>query len=430
MDLFNAGKIILFETVHYTPHEGQVRMHNFVDHYRYTTVVCGRRFGKTISAYHEAAFQALQPNDASGPPIVYLVSSSYDHATKLFNPLATMFERKLKPFKAKTYRKDRIIELKTGALIKTKSADNPSSLAGDGVTFAILDESGFITDYAVEILLPALVDRKGKMLAIGTPDRSDTWFKRFFDIGLSEDATNYVSLQLPTETNPRINPEELADRRREQGEENYRKYFLAEFLDLAENPFSTLLANTEIIKYESPPQEGHTYVAGIDLADRTDFTAVVVVDVTEKPYKVVKVERWHGIGYEATGARIAGILKAYNSAQGYVDRTGVGDAAIPFITKHYGNIFPIVFTQPEKQSMFDTISTHLEKKELQLLDKNNLLQELRVLRASQTKRGVSYQAPNGQHDDTVMALFLAGKGFERQIYIPRRANLSGFRLPI
>lgn len=433
MDISNDGKLRLFSASNYQPHEGQTKAHNLIDAYRYVTLVCGRRFGKTKMAVAEAAYRALLPDDFFGPPTVYVISDTYDHASKLFNPLATLFYRHLRPFLASKdgiKKKERIITLKSGATIQAKSADNPSSLAGDGITFAVLDESGFISDYALEILLPALIDRKGKLLAIGTPDRSDTWFKEFFDLGLSEDAEDYASLQLPTSANPHIDPEEIENERKRRGEDNFRKYFLGEFLDLAENPLSSLIADATIHREEFPPEEGHKYVAGVDLADRTDYTAVVIVDVTSKPYRVAKVERWQGIGYKATGARVAGLLKAYNEARGYVDRTGVGDAAIPFITQHYGNIVPVVFTQSEKQSMFDTISTFLEKGDLELLDRNHLIQEMRVLRAMQTKRGVSYAAPNGQHDDGVMALFLAGKGFDQTFYIPKRANLSGFRLPI
>lgn len=429
--MLNSGREALFKALKYVPHDGQMQAHALMEDKRFVTVVCGRRFGKTKLATYEVIYQALQADDQSGAPVCYVISDTYQHAGKIFNELTRIFQRELKPFLENIQRKDRVIELKSGAQIYAKSADSPASLAGDGVTFAVVDESGFVDDYAIEVLLPSLIDRKGKLLAIGTPDRSDTWFKRHFDLGLG-DQEDYGSLQLPTSSNTSISflAEEIEKERARMNEEAFRKYYLAEFLDLDENPLARFLHFAEIHKQPQGAMHGRRYVAGVDLADRSDYTYVLIVDVTETPYRIVKTERWRGTGYEATGKRIAELLRRYNNAVAYVDRTGVGDAAMPHITRHYGNIYPVVFTQKEKMNMFDTVSTYLERKELELLDANNLIEEMRVLRATQTARGITYAAPPGQKDDGVMALFLAGKGFKTDYFIPKGLGLGGFRAAI
>lgn len=424
----SEGREALFRHIGYEPHNGQRRIHSLVDSHRFTTVVAGRRTGKSFSAAAESAYQLLQAGDKFGTPTVYLVSDTHAHTTKVFHQVSAKLQRHFPKLIEQVYQKDRIINLTNGAQLFSRSAENPASLAGDGVSFAVIDEASFVDNYAVEVLMPSLLERKGKVLAIGTPDRHN-WFKDWFDLGLIGE--DYASLQLATSSNPHIDPAEIEKERKRRSTEFFARYYLAEWVDAAETPLAALISSAVVHKEPAPPDQYRRYVAGVDLADRIDFTAVVVVDITQKPFRVVDVQRWQGVGYEATGKRIAEVLRSYN-AQGYVDRTGVGDAAIRYITQHYGNVVPVVFTLREKMGMFDTVAAHLERQELELLDANHLVEELRILRATEVSKGVSYAAPDGAHDDVAMALFLASKGFQDfSIWDNiRHPSLSGFRLPI
>jgi phage FluMu gp28-like protein len=418
----------------YLPHPGQKLLHEAVDNHRFVIAVCGRRFGKTTAAVMETVYQAIQPGDSFGPPLVYLVSDTYDHSRKMFSQAAQILTR-LMPDKGGKKRVDvqkragYIELLDTGAKIFVKSADNPSSLAGDGVSFAVIEESSFVSDYAMEVLFPSFLERKGKMLAIGTPDRSDTWFKRAFDLGLTGEDDDYYSIQLPSSTNPLIDEKELERLREKTSTDEYRKYYLAEFVNLEDNPLAALVSSAIIHKEPVPPLPGRKYVAGVDLADRVDYTAVVIVDVTEKPYKVVKVDRWKGIGYEATGKKVADLLKRYNNARAWVDNTGIGYRAVGDITAHYGNIVRVTFDIYNKMKMFDEVAAHLDNGDLELLE-GHLVDELRILRAIQRTKGVSYEAPRGAHDDLAMALFLASNGFNASYHVPSNHAISGFKVTI
>jgi hypothetical protein len=62
------------------------------------------------------------------------------------------------------------IELITVGTICLRGADNYDSLRGDGLDFLVLDEYASIAKEAwLEVLRPALADRQGKALFIGTP---------------------------------------------------------------------------------------------------------------------------------------------------------------------------------------------------------------------------------------------------------------------
>jgi hypothetical protein len=62
------------------------------------------------------------------------------------------------------------IELISGGTICLRGADNYDSLRGDGLDFLVLDEYASIAREAwTEVLRPALADRQGRALFIGTP---------------------------------------------------------------------------------------------------------------------------------------------------------------------------------------------------------------------------------------------------------------------
>lgn len=423
----NDAKVQLFDYLGYKPHEGQVKLHTLVDHYPVTTVVCGRRFGKTFSATYEAIYQGVQSGDNAGPPIVFLVSDTFAHSQKLFQPVAREFENNpfLKRLLNRVYRKDMVVRLKNGAEIWAKSADSPQSLAGDSVSFAIVDEAGYVSDEALEILRPALAARESpRRVSIGTPDRADTFFKREFDLGLG-DSPNYASLQMHSIINPLVSEKYLAHEKAIYSEAYYNRMYLAEFNTLDGSPFAEVLEKVDYA-HEEEPVAGRRYIAGVDLADRQDYTVVSIIDVTDAIFKMVRMERWKGIGYDATALRISELLKRYNTAFGYIDKTGVGDAAVNIIAKHYGNFQPVTMSLQSKQSMFDKLYTSVEKRELVLLNNEMVRNELRNVKAIQKTNGVSYSAPKGLNDDIFASLLLATNGFRRMVKLPPGVG-SGFR---
>lgn len=432
MELANPGKKVLFEALNYVPHEGQIRIHNLIDLNEVVSAVAGRRLGKTHLAIHEGIYQALLPGDHAGPPVIYIVSDTYSHSRKIFMPMVNLFENNpiLKKFLNQVYRKDQIITLKSGAEIYAKSAETPQSLAGDSVSFAIIDEAGYVSDDAMDVLRPALAARESpRRISIGTPDRADTFFKREADYGTAE-VEGYATVYLPSNMNPLVSAAYLERERKQHSDAYFRRMYLAEFSTIDGAPFASMLDKLEIEQGMMEPQPGHSYVAGVDLGQRQDYTCVTIIDTKVKPNRLVYVERWKGLGYDVAGERVASILKKYNNAFAYVDATGVGIAAINDIRRHYGNVQAVTFSLTSKMEMFDRIYTALEKGELLLYNEGVLLNELRNLRAIQRSKGTSYEAPKGLHDDTAMSLFLAGKGLKTKMIIPKGFRLGGYRTAI
>src|SRR6202163_5131998 len=130
---------------------------------RFRILVAGRRFGKTYLAMVELCRAAWKPGR-----LVWYVAPTYKQAKRIaWKPLKQM----TRPYWAsKPNETDLTIELVCGGTISLRGADNYDSLRGDGLDFIVLDEYASMAPEAWnEVLRPALSDRLGRALFIGTP---------------------------------------------------------------------------------------------------------------------------------------------------------------------------------------------------------------------------------------------------------------------
>ena len=78
------------------------------------------------------------------------------------------------------YETDLRLEFPWGATIAVRGADNYDSLRGEGLDFLVLDEYASMRPEAwTEVLRPALADRRGRALFIGTPQGHNHFYELF-----------------------------------------------------------------------------------------------------------------------------------------------------------------------------------------------------------------------------------------------------------
>jgi hypothetical protein len=119
------------------------------------------------------------------------------------------------------------IELVPGGTICLRGADNYDALRGDGLDFVVLDEYASISREAwTEVLRPALADRQGGALFIGTPQG----FNHFHTLVESaEGEDDWQTFQFTTAEGGNVSPKELASAAQELDERTYRQEFEASF---------------------------------------------------------------------------------------------------------------------------------------------------------------------------------------------------------
>ena len=196
--------------------QGQV----FCSDKRFRVLVAGRRFGKTYLALVELCQGAWGPGR-----LAWYVAPTYKQAKRIaWKPLKELTRSY---WAGRPNETDLSIQLINGGTIALRGADNYDSLRGDGLDFLVLDEYATMAREAwSEVLRPALSDKQGRALFIGTPQG----FNHLYD--LFEQAQTNISwgaFQFTTEQGGNVPVEELESAARELDERTYRQEFQASF---------------------------------------------------------------------------------------------------------------------------------------------------------------------------------------------------------
>jgi hypothetical protein len=187
---------------------------------RFRVLVAGRRFGKTFLALVELCRAAWDPGR-----LAWYVAPTYKQGKRI----AWKALKKLtQPYWAsRPNETDLRIELTSGGTICVKGADNYDSLRGDGLDFLVVDEYASIAPEAwTEVLRPALADRLGRALFIGTPQG----FNHFHELVEStETRPDWKVFQFTTAQGGNVSAEEIESATHDLDERTFRQEFLASF---------------------------------------------------------------------------------------------------------------------------------------------------------------------------------------------------------
>jgi hypothetical protein len=128
-----------------------------------------------------------------------------------------------------------------GRRIQLYGSDNPDSLRGQYFDGVVLDEIGDQNPKIWnEIIRPALADRKGWCLFIGTP-KGNNHFKELFDRASKE--PGWSALQFKASETKIIDVEELDAARKEMGDDKYNQEFECSFNAAVEGSYYGKLIN-------------------------------------------------------------------------------------------------------------------------------------------------------------------------------------------
>lgn len=224
----------------YSPRYPEV--HEKFESCRFCVLVAHRRFGKTVLAVNHLIRQAVR-SGRRAPHFGYVApfrtqakAVAWDylkHYTKNF-PGRKVNETELAvtlPSRA------------GGARVRIFGADNPDALRGlyfDGI---VLDEVAQMKpDVWEEIIQPALADRQGFAVFIGTPKGVNLFSQLYFHAVEEEAAGSrqWGALCYPVTATNALAPEAVADLKRELSDAKYRQEMLCDFTASADDALISL----------------------------------------------------------------------------------------------------------------------------------------------------------------------------------------------
>ena len=366
---------------------------------RFRVLACGRRWGKSRLASALATERALLGG------VVWVIAPVYSSGGPIFDDVRRLAAQIPG---TKLNRADRRIDYPSGGHVQVKTADDPALLRGVALDLAIFDEAAFmprLQEVWQEVIRPALADRRGRALFCSTPN-GQGYFWQLYQAGQDPEQTDWQSWQLPTATNPHIAADEIEAAKRGMTERQFAQEFMAEFMEAG-----SIFRNVRELATATPqdgPQGGHSYTVGIDWGRSNDYTVCIVYDATAGA--VAHLERFTGLEFSIQLGRVQALLERWRPTVTIVERNSIGQAMLEQLQRLRlpGRLVGFTTTNESKAQLVDCLALALERKEIRLLDHAALISELQAFQAATLPSGLTrYSAPDGGHDDCVMALLLA-----------------------
>lgn len=128
---------------------------------------------------------------------------------------------------------EKIITFLGGGFLQMKTADNPTSLRGEGLDLVIIDEAAHVANWDEvwwQALRPALSDRQGQAVMISTP-KGHNHFHELYQLAQTE--LDWACWHFPSSSNPYLQAVEIEAARAQLPALVFRQEYGAEFVQLS-----------------------------------------------------------------------------------------------------------------------------------------------------------------------------------------------------
>lgn len=387
----------------------------------------GRQSGKSSMMNVCLLHTALYHRDSNQ----FVVAGTYKNASIIFNMMRkTIADSEI--LREKVVRVVRtpnpMIVFDNGSKIQFFTVANEGEhIRGETCHRIVVDEAAFLPDDVVDtVLMPMLVRFDGELVLISTP-YGRNYFYRYYNLGLNDSSGRVKSFHFTSYDNPFLPAKELDYIKSSTPDLVWRQEYMAEFLDDSAFVFpgriiEPCLVDEDIVKVA---QKGHWYVMGVDIARLKDFTAIVVLDISEEnAIRVAWFERFNeptmavqdeNKYWEACKERIVEVAEVFQPQRVIVDSSSAGNPVFewikPLVPQAEAYTFANSKSNPKKQLLVNQCVLGFQQKRVRLPDCDGtaaLLEELRFFAYKLTDdNNMQMMAASGHHDDTVMALCLA-----------------------
>jgi len=209
----------------YTPRKHQAFLHNQISKNRWSVLVCHRRFGKTVCMINHLIRSALLSKQKN-PRYAY-ISPTFKQSKSIAWDYMKQFTAKI-PY-TKFNETELRVDLPNGARITLLGAENSDGLRGIYLDGCVIDEYANVhSKLFPEIIRPALSDRKGYCVFIGTPQGMNNNFYELYQHAQgADDWFNYIAKASDTKI---VDPEELVKAKEVMGDKKYQQEFECDWI--------------------------------------------------------------------------------------------------------------------------------------------------------------------------------------------------------
>jgi len=427
-----------------------------LDDHAVKVAACGRRWGKTEAAAVDIATYAIANNGT----VQMICAPTYDQSRLISNHVEQLLlsHEEIRKHTRITKTPYPDIRYRDSRIMARTADEDGRNLRGHSADRVVVDEAAFVRDKVIdEVIGPMLADRDGQLVMISTPFGKNHFYRAFVqgqnihkDIQDEQDSEEEINnpvnpvhpcsvnsrvryFRFPSWANPHISREYIEFQRTVIAERQFKAEYEAQFVDDQSSVFPwndiQMAINHGVTEdtETSEIRDRATRVAGIDWARYSDYTAIVIIEVSEGEiphstlctphYKVVALDRFNRMDWHSQVRRAADLLREHRVQAVAADQTSVGDPVLEMLREAAWNdqrlsteIEGVVFTHQSKRELVDNLAIRLANRELSFPPMEQLVKELQFYEYELTESGnVKTAARSGYHDDCVMALALGLK---------------------
>jgi hypothetical protein len=367
---------------------------------RFTIVRAGRRFGKDI------LFERRLIRRTADVPLQGWFAPSYRMMTENFKSV----RNRLAPIVSRATESLHRLELINGATVEFWSLDNYDAARGRKYGHITINEAGMaanLSDAWNFVIRPTLADLRGGADIGGTPKGLNYFYELERD---NTERADWAAFHYTTYDNPHIPPDEIEAMRESLPDSVWRQEILAEFVE--DGAFFQNVDECCVIEHPADPtaHEGHAFTAGLDLALTNDFTRLRIFCSTCGE----AVDWWGGnrMDYYMQREFIMQVLNKWPNVVLLPERNSMGAPNVEefvragiSVAKGPDDGYGFQTTSGSKADLILGLALAMQKKEIKLPKED--ANELRAYEVEMTATNPKFSAPEGQHDDRVIADALA-----------------------
>jgi phage FluMu gp28-like protein len=312
----------------------------------------------------------------------------------------------LAPVTERRSEQEKQIRLMGGGVLDFWSLDNPDAIRGRKYARFMVNEAAFVPDLMHiwnMVIRPTLIDLKGDAYFSGTPKGQNGYWQLFNQTG-----DDWQHWQMSSYSNPHIPATELDALKDTMTERAFTQEILAQFLEDGGGVFRHVQA-AAIATEQDKGEKDHQYTIGADWGRSNDATVFAVLDMTTR--KCVFIDRMTDTDYAAQRVRLIVMAQRFNMAACLVETNSIGMPQLEELQRMGLAAQGFQTSNTSKAQIIDALALAFEQNAIEIINDPVLVAELMAYQSERLPSGLlRYGAPEGMHDDTVIALALAWWG--------------------
>ena len=303
----------------------------------------------------------------------------------------------------------RTITLPNGHVLWFKSGEKPDNLYGEDVGAVVIDEASRLRESAWWAVRSVVTFTRGKVRAIGNVKGRQNWFFkkcRAAEAALASSTptdAHYAIITAADAVRAGILPQaEIDDAERELPRDVFMELYFGVPTKNGSNPFGAeFIADCATL---DAPTGLPAAARGLDIARAVDWAVLLGLDADGAVADFERFQKPWEEFYEAV-YRVVDI----DDAPTLADSTGLGDVVVSRLQRDRPRRFEgYKFTSESKQKLMEGLAVAIQKGEVKIPRSGPIRAELEQFEFEYTRSGgVRYAAPEGFHDDCVVAMALA-----------------------